>query len=171
MGFFAFVHTSRGITWTASMYLRISGHWSWRPYTRQEFWKAGTCKQSQSFTLIWKSKKICSTLKQTHRVIFNQKSDDNKELGRQNAGFSLPFRASGLLRLVWHCRWTTKGLSPIKPALHLIGQINLPAGHAIKLHVAWELIGQIILQESGFVASLFWQQHILFFVGPFGGSL
>lgn len=76
------------------------------------------------------------TLKRTHRVIFSMKGDDNKELGRQNAGFSLPFLASGLLRVVWHCRWTTKGLSPIKPALHLIGQINLPANQAIKLHVA-----------------------------------
>ena len=91
------------------------------------------------------------TLKNTHRVIFSQKNDDNKELGRQNAGFSLPFRTSGLLRLVWHCRWTTKGLSPIKPAIHLIGQINLPAGHAIKLHVAWS--GQC-LHESGFMAFL-----------------
>ncbi len=61
------------------MYLRISGHWSWRPYTRQEFWKAGTCKQSQSFTLIGKSKRICSTIL-TLRMSFRQWSSAHRLL-------------------------------------------------------------------------------------------
>ena len=53
--YFTFVHTSTGITWTAST-CPPSGHqWLWRPYTRQEFWKAGFKNNRSSQTELKKT--------------------------------------------------------------------------------------------------------------------
>ena len=74
------------------------------------------------------------TLKQTHRVIFQKKDGEEGQIGKHNLGMKLPFRSSPLLKVIWHVRWTTKGLSPVKPACHVLGQVNLAAGEALRLH-------------------------------------
>ena len=74
-------------------------------------------------------------LKASHRVVF-QKKDDQQEgtIAKHNAGMKLPFRSSPVLKVLWHVRWTTKGLSPVKPACHVIGQVTLAPGEALRLH-------------------------------------
>ena len=73
-------------------------------------------------------------LKPTHRVVFCQKTEDGAVLAKHNCAFQLPFRTSGCLKLIWHMRWTQKGLAPIKPAVHLVGTVQLPSGQCLKLH-------------------------------------
>ena len=72
-------------------------------------------------------------LKPTHKVIFLRKDEDaDNKLGKHNIAPQLP--SSGCLKLVWHMRWCQKGLSPVKPALHVLGAVSLPPAHVLKLH-------------------------------------
>ena len=73
-------------------------------------------------------------LKSTHKVIFLRKDEDAEKLGKHNIAPQLPFNGSGCLKLVWHMRWCQKGLTPVKPALHVSGAVSLPPAHALKLH-------------------------------------
>ena len=74
------------------------------------------------------------TLKATHRVIFQKKDGEEGQIGKHNLGMKLPFRSSPLLKVIWHVRWTTKGLTPVKPACHVMGQVNLASEEALRLH-------------------------------------
>ena len=73
------------------------------------------------------------TLTQTHRVCFVPK-DDAKEISQHNLGNKFPLTtwgtASSTMVCLWHVRWSPKGLMPVKPAVHLVGELVLPAGRA-----------------------------------------
>ena len=73
-------------------------------------------------------------LKSTHRVVFLKKEEQEGTVAKHNAGMKLPFRNSPVLKVLWHVRWTTKGLSLVKPACHVIGQVTLEPGEALRLH-------------------------------------
>ena len=75
-------------------------------------------------------------LKSTHRVIFVPKpGEDGATAAKHNCGSQLPHDGnSSCIRLLWHVRWCQKGLSPVKPALHVLGNLDLKAGWALKLH-------------------------------------
>ena len=40
---------------------------------------------------------------------------------------------SDMSQVMWHVRWTQKGLMPVKPAVHLTNRVSLPAGRALLL--------------------------------------
>ena len=77
-------------------------------------------------------------LKVTHRVAFMPRSEESTaEASFGNV--ALPEKdttwiQSKALCVLWHCRWTTKGLSPVKPAVHLRGSIVLKPGQALNCH-------------------------------------
>lgn len=77
-------------------------------------------------------------LKSTHHVVFVPKpGEDGGTLGKHNCASQLPRDAdSSCIRLLWHVRWCQKGLSPVKPALRIVGSLDLKAGWALKLHKA-----------------------------------
>ena len=87
------------------------------------------------------------TFKLTHRVAFmpagkkekSSEMEDEKESGLtvSNIGAKeLPSTFAGLhcCQIVWHVRWTVRGLQPVKPMLHLTKRLTLPAGQACKLN-------------------------------------
>ena len=43
-----------------------------------------------------------------------------------------PFN-DAVAKIIWHVRWTAKGLMPVKPALHLAGSAVIPPGKALAL--------------------------------------
>ena len=78
------------------------------------------------------------SLKLTHRVVFTSKSEEvtaeasfgNLALKEKDPLWS----ESKALCVLWHCRWTAKGLSPVKPAVHLRGGLLLKPGQALNCH-------------------------------------
>ena len=72
-------------------------------------------------------------LRPTHRVVFCGKDTaDGNVLARHNCGWALP---KTCLSTVWHMRWSAKGLIPVKPALHLLGNVELEAGRGVQLSI------------------------------------
>ena len=77
-------------------------------------------------------------LKVTHRVAFMPRSEESTaEASFGNVALrekDTTWIQSKALCVLWHCRWTTKGLSPVKPAVHLQGSIVLKPGQALNCH-------------------------------------
>ena len=69
-------------------------------------------------------------VKQTHCVAFIPKKDG--ELSINNLASRVPPKVwnSRCLHIIWVVRWTGKGLMPVKPVVHLRGQLALKAGGA-----------------------------------------
>lgn len=64
------------------------------------------------------------SLRATHRVVFCHKDDGaGGTMARHNLGWALPSKTH--LTTVWHMRWATKDLLPVKPALHLCGTVQV----------------------------------------------
>lgn len=78
------------------------------------------------------------TCKRKQKVVFIPKAETTEEgaaVAKHNGAGLLPWgEKSTCLKLIWHVRWCQKGLSPVKPALHILGNLELPGGHAVKLH-------------------------------------
>lgn len=73
-------------------------------------------------------------LRPTRRVMFCGKdTPDGNAVARHNCGWLLPQKTC--LSTVWHMRWSAKGLIPVKPALHLLGFVELEAGRGIQLSI------------------------------------
>ncbi|CAE7298363.1 unnamed protein product [Symbiodinium sp. CCMP2592] len=78
------------------------------------------------------------SLRLTHRVVFSSKMEEvtaeatfgNLALKENNTIWS----ESKALCVLWHCRWTAKGLTPVKPAVHLKGGITVKPGKALNCH-------------------------------------
>ena len=68
-------------------------------------------------------------LRATHRVVFCGK-EETATLARHNCAWSLP---KSHLTPIWHMRWAAKGLLPVKPALHILGGMELEVGKAVRL--------------------------------------
>lgn len=84
-------------------------------------------------TLDETSSSAAFSLTSTHNVFFVGKADETA-LGKHNVGWALLKNLGPALRVVWHVRWTTKGLSPIKPSIHFVGPITVPEQNAVQLH-------------------------------------
>ena len=75
------------------------------------------------------------SLKQTHKVVFVRKDEEQQVLAKHNVASQVPFNdRSSCVKLLWHMRWCQKGLTPVKPALHVVGALSLPPAHGLKLH-------------------------------------
>ena len=74
-------------------------------------------------------------LDQTHRVGFIAKEDQGNELTANAVGTKEDQNVwnSQLMHVFWHVRWTAKGLMPVKPAIHLLEALDLPAGRSCHL--------------------------------------
>ena len=68
-------------------------------------------------------------LRATHRVVFYGK-EETATLARHNCAWAL---LKSHLTPVWHMRWAAKGLLPVKPALHILGGMELEVGKAVRL--------------------------------------
>jgi hypothetical protein len=74
------------------------------------------------------------SLTTTHRVCFVYRIEDGAEMSSKNiAGKLWKVGQESPLKVLWYCRWCSKGLSPIKPALHLLGSLQLKNGQAALL--------------------------------------
>ena len=76
------------------------------------------------------------TMEQTHRVVYMPKEDQGDKVNDCSAfGTKEDAEAweNGVTTLVWHVRWTQKGLMPVKPAIHMPCGQTVPAGRAILL--------------------------------------
>lgn len=77
------------------------------------------------------------SLTSTHHVVFMCKVEEGTEWSSKNLAAKV-WKAGmdgGPLKLIWYMRWATKGLLPIKPVLHLLGQATLTAGQAADVSV------------------------------------
>lgn len=69
----------------------------------------------------------------THQVAFVAKIEEGTEMSQKNVALKLyTDGVNSPLQLIWYMRWSTKGLTPIKPALHLVGNVELAGGKALK---------------------------------------
>jgi len=76
------------------------------------------------------------TLELTHKVAFTPKLDDAEIISQANAAAKeviQSWRGSPVVKILWNVRWTTKGLMPVKPAVHLILGVSLPVGRSLLL--------------------------------------
>ena len=75
------------------------------------------------------------TLTQTHRILFLPKEDQGTEISAHSFGVKCDhsYWGSDMSQVMWHVRWTQKGLMPVKPAVHLTNRVSLPAGRALLL--------------------------------------
>ena len=66
----------------------------------------------------------------THKIGFLAAEADS-QLSPANIASKLPYEVwskSNAVTMVWHVRWTAKGLQPVKPALFTKGAVVVPAG-------------------------------------------
>jgi hypothetical protein len=83
------------------------------------------------------------TLTNTHKVAFiprddgadKEKEGDNKSPTGGNIAVFEDVKTweSESMSIIWICRWTTKGLMPVKPAVYLRGELVVPPGRAALL--------------------------------------
>lgn len=83
------------------------------------------------------------TCKQTHSVCFVPTASPDDKNGKDENKISVAtigqkeapkhWEKCDALQILWACRWTTKGLQPVKPQVHLKGQLSLSTGQACKL--------------------------------------
>ena len=94
------------------------------------------------YTCIYIPNLMCSrirpkkiTLTQTHRILFLPKDDQGTEISAHSFGVKCDYSywGSDMSQVMWHVRWTQKGLMPVKPAVHLTNRVSLPAGRALLL--------------------------------------
>ena len=74
------------------------------------------------------------TLSTTHRVAFALKEEGAESTQTaNNIGLKCPFPMwnCGCLFIVWHVRWTLKGLVPVKPAVLLKASVTLAAAESL----------------------------------------
>ena len=71
-------------------------------------------------------------LTQTHKIAFVSKDEGAAELAASTIGMKEEVSVwnSQCLQVLWNVRWTAKGLMPVKPSVHLKGNLNLLAGRA-----------------------------------------
>ena len=74
------------------------------------------------------------TLSQDLRVAFVPREEQG-ELSAGNAATKEHWKLynSKMTRVMWHCKWTIKGLSPTRVAVHLLTDLSMPPNHAINL--------------------------------------
>lgn len=74
------------------------------------------------------------TLKPSHRVAFIPKAEDDSPVNANNIGKkeAVEIWGSGSLVVLWAVRWAQKGLMPIKPVIHISGEMVIPPGRACK---------------------------------------
>ena len=74
------------------------------------------------------------TLETTHAICFIP-NEDQGEATPANAGTYEDFKywSSDITAPRWHCKWTAKGLAPIKVAIHLTKDLSLVGGQAVLL--------------------------------------
>ena len=77
------------------------------------------------------------SLQQTHCVAFQPKALEEKDkLDQNNLGTKEPWttwQGSDAMNLLWAVRWVTKGLTPVKPVVHLKERVVLKAGEVCRL--------------------------------------
>ena len=74
------------------------------------------------------------TIEQTHRVAFCP-SDSAGQTSCANVATKEKSEEwnNQVTQLIWVCKWTRKGLMPLKPAVVLRGELTLPAEHCAML--------------------------------------
>ena len=73
---------------------------------------------------------------QTHKVTFIPKDDQAEKditINTIACKEELKYWSTDVVQLMWIVRWTAKGLMPVKPVIHLKGQLTVPAGRACLL--------------------------------------
>ena len=75
------------------------------------------------------------TLTQTHQICFvpvEQAATDKETTTQNNIASKEDVKHwnSGIMHVLWAVRWTAKGLQPIKPVVHLKGELVIPPGRA-----------------------------------------
>jgi hypothetical protein len=73
------------------------------------------------------------TLTSSHRVVYQPKQDEDKEINANNIGKkeSPSTWSSGCLCVLWVVRWAQKGLMPVKPVVHIWGDVMIPTGKCL----------------------------------------
>ena len=81
-------------------------------------------------------------LEPTHLVkfVFDTKADESQEDSKCSlfdVGSKVPAQEweTCCTGVVWHMRWTTRGLQPAKPQIITSCELNLPAGRAVRMVV------------------------------------
>ena len=75
------------------------------------------------------------TLTLEHNIsCFPQDSDKGAPTTCNNVAtkFQTATWASNTLAMMWMVRWSTKGLMPVKPVVHLLGSVDFPPGRALR---------------------------------------
>ena len=78
----------------------------------------------------------------THPIAFSPKDDEAQgEVSSTNVAIKADverWSASGSSEILWHLKWTQKGLLPVKPAVHLVTKLSMASGRAFCLSDAVE---------------------------------
>ena len=74
------------------------------------------------------------TVDVTHHIAFTplpaQEVNANNVASKEKASF---WSKNEVTTVLWHCRWTAKGLMPVKPAVFLKGQLVLQPGECCRI--------------------------------------
>ena len=70
-----------------------------------------------------------------HRIAHEFKTAANVEAIQFNFGTLMTSAEwiSEVAKQIWHMRWIAKGLAPMKPAVHLLGEVTLQNGRVVNL--------------------------------------
>ena len=73
-------------------------------------------------------------ISQTHKICFIAEKE-NQGSKAQTFALQVPLKCwnTNVTQVLWQVRWTTKGLTPIKPAIYTMVNIELPPGRCISL--------------------------------------
>jgi len=76
------------------------------------------------------------TLEQEHTIVYQKKDDATEDATQATIGHKVPYSAwmTDVVEVLWVVKWQQKGLMPIKPQVHLKGELELKTGRAVALH-------------------------------------
>ena len=73
------------------------------------------------------------TLAPDIKISFHAKDEETTNIGSIAAKEEAALWTNSITAVLWHCRWTQKGLQAIKPAVHLKTSLQLGASRACRL--------------------------------------
>ena len=75
------------------------------------------------------------TLKTVHCVVAKSKDDSNAIANQMNGGTKLATLLwnTKYTAVIWVTKWAPQGLMPVRPIVCFTSNVDIPAGHALKL--------------------------------------
>jgi hypothetical protein len=74
------------------------------------------------------------TVKMTHKIVFtSQMPSDEPKAGAFAIKLDEKSWNTNITHMLWQVRWTPKGLTPIKPAVYTLADINILPGRTLNI--------------------------------------